>query len=108
MAPLLGEALSTPKSAVTSKLGMMSKVAPIKPKISATNMATGPPTMMPTRSESAPSTSRTNYLLLSNNKSATDERADNKKNESVEKRKKDEKLKLKTEKEARKVSFCFD
>lgn len=101
--PLLGESLSIPKSAVTSKLGMMSKVAPIKSKISATNMAIGPATAIPTRPESAPSTSRSSYSLLSSSKSATDERADNKKNESAEKRKKEEKLKLKAEKEARKV-----
>lgn len=78
----------------------MAKVAPTKPKISTTNMASGV-----VRPESAPSTSRSGYSLISNGK--TDERADNKKNESAEKRKKEEKLKIKAEKEARKVRIIF-
>lgn len=46
-------------------------------------------------------------LLIGNSsrKSSIDERIDNKKNENTEKRKKEEKLKLKAEKEARKVHF---
>lgn len=47
-----------------------------------------------------------NYVPLDN---FAEEKADNKKNESMERKKKEEKLKMKAEKEARKVtlSLCF-
>lgn len=45
-----------------------------------------------------------NYVPLDN---FAEEKADNKKNESMERKKKEEKLKMKAEKEARKVTLCL-
>lgn len=45
-----------------------------------------------------------NYVPLDN---FAEEKADNKKNESMERKKKEEKLKMKAEKEARKVSLSL-
>lgn len=84
-----------------TKLGLTAKVAPIKPKSIPNISAT--PTI---KTDAIPSTSRSAYYLSSDANdvnSRTDERADNRKNENSERRKKDDKLKIKAEKEARKV-----
>lgn len=106
-APLLGESVATTtKSSMGPKLGMMAKVAPTKPKINTTNM--GAAAVTARSNEATPSTSRPNYSVINGgNRATTDERADNKKNENMEKRKKEEKLKLKAEKEARKVTIYW-
>lgn len=105
-APLLIDSnpASTPKS---SKLGMLAKVAPTAQKIHTTNMSADATTTRSLDVAASSSNSKFNYRLLnastSGNKATTDERADNKQNENTEKRKKEEKSKLRAEKEARKV-----
>lgn len=100
-----------------NKLGLSSKVVPAvsKSPINKTNMATGKP-ITPVKAattsrvvKSAGSNSTqvkgTNGMTRSN--SASCERNDNKKNETIEKKKKEEKLRLKLEKEAKKVRFVL-
>lgn len=73
-----------------------------KSPINKTNMATGK-----TNINGASTTGTTPRVISSSiNK---EEKADNRKNESMEKKKKEEKLKIKTEKDARKVrnGFCY-
>ncbi|XP_058836598.1 dual specificity protein kinase pyk3 [Topomyia yanbarensis] len=123
--PLLS--IEKPSKPGPSKLGLNGKIAPTASKspINKTNMATGKPvttslitaigTPPKARVVSAASTSHSssvcssiksnNFSNNSNNNSSTikqDEKYDNKKNETIEKKKKEEKLKLKAEKDARK------
>lgn len=83
------------------KLGLTAKVAPMKPE-AITNICGAASNTI--KSDAIPSTSRTAYIIP--NRNGIDEKADNKKNENVlEKRKREEKLKLLAEKEARKVNY---
>lgn len=88
------------------KLSLTAKVAPIEAK-TITNLSDGTSSNL-LKGDAIPSTSHSVYSVLnsnSTNRNNADEKADNKKNENaVEKRKKEEKLKLKAEKEARKVN----
>lgn len=91
------------KPSSTSKLGLTSRISPMNSKspINKTNMATGKTNI------NGASTGTTPRVISSSiNK---EEKADNRKNESMEKKKKEEKLKIKTEKDARKVrdGFCY-
>lgn len=109
--------IDTTKTGGPNKLGLGSKVVPVvsKSPINKTNMATGKP-ITPVK---AATTSRvvksagsshqqvkaTSGMTRSN--SASCERNDNKRNETIEKKKREEKLRLKLEKEAKKVGNVY-
>lgn len=104
--------IDTTKS-VQSKLGLTSKIVPVTSKspINKTNMATGKPItpvkaattsrVIKSAGNNTQNTKSKSEMIRSN--SASCERNDNRKNETIEKRKKEEKLRLKLEKEAKKV-----
>lgn len=117
---------SNSSQSAVSKLGMTAKVAPIKPK-PANTRALASPTEKPKLMTPPPSTSRNPFFIISLNKSkntsntseesSTSKECNNKINEkmvnenkrneySAEKRKKEEKLRIKAEKEARKVKIA--
>lgn len=100
----------------TTKLGMSAKISPMNNKspINKLNMATGGMGSSGINSGGGGNSTgnrigNSQRVIPANSNSATstgkqqDEKADNKKNEIMEKKKKDDKMKIKAEKDARKV-----
>lgn len=87
------------KPSSSSKLGLTSRISPMNSKspINKTNMATGKTNLNGT------TITGTTPRVVANSSINKEEKADNRKNESMEKKKKDEKIKIKAEKDARKV-----